>query len=102
MQWNNILLTELIFTFIALMVLGFVKLPRFFRHKKLAHGFPWGYYPDAVPKADPGFFIEGKDFLYDIGSAFDGAQSFGSFGDFGEFSGFGELGEFGNSFFSGD
>ena len=88
----------LIITFVV-MALGYVKMPKFFRRKELAKGFPWGYYVDAVPKADPGFYAENNtDFLHDVGTEFGGMEGFG---DFGEFSGFGEMGEFGAHFGSG-
>lgn len=100
MQWNNILLTEFIATLLVIMGLGFLKLPKFLRKRKLRKGFPWGYYPDMVPKTDPGFYAEDNEsFLYDVGTEFAGMEGFG---DFGEFSGFGEMGEFGNNFGSGE
>lgn len=99
MQWGNILATELLFTFVVVVALGFLKLPAFLRRRKLAKGFPWGYYPDQVPKSDPGFFNEhDHDFLHDTGTAFGGMEGFG---EFGEFSGFGEMGEYGAFFGSG-
>src|SRR5881409_3983276 len=96
MQWGNILLTELLFVFGCTVAFGFLKLPAFLRRRRLAKGFPWGYYPDMVPKADEGWFPNNdRDFLHDVTTEFGGMEGFG---DFGEFSGFGELGEFGNNF----
>ncbi|HZT36157.1 MAG TPA: hypothetical protein VFA15_09570 [Nitrososphaera sp.] len=99
MNWTNILLTELAFAGVMLLGLGFVKLPRFLRRKKLSRFFPWGYYPDQMPRADRYYPDEDKDFLHDTGTEFGGLDSFG---DYGEFSGFGELGEYGSTFFGGD
>lgn len=99
MQWGNILLTELLFTFAVIAGLGFVKLPAWLRRRRLARGFPWGYYSDSVPKQDPGYFNEhDRDFMHDLGTEFGGMEGFG---DYGEFSGFGEMGEFGAYFGSG-
>jgi len=93
LQWNNILITEFIIVTALIFGLGLAKLPRFLTHRKLRKGFPWGYYPDAVPKSDPGFYAEDNEsFLYDVGTGFGGMEGFG---DYGEFSGFGEMGEFG-------
>lgn len=96
MQWFNILVTEFVFTGLVIIGLGFWKLPAFLRKKHLVKGFPWGYYPDAVPKIDPGFYsANNEDFLHDVGTEFAGMEGFG---DFGEFTGFGEMGEFGQGF----
>ncbi len=101
LNWQNILIAEFGFVGSIMVGLGFIKAPRWMLHRKLAKGFPWGYYPDMVPKKDPGFANDGKDkdFLHDTGTEFGGLEGFG---DYGEFSGFGELGEYGDSFFSGD
>lgn len=101
MQWGKILLTELIFVFIILMGLGFIKLPRFLMRRRLARGFPWGYYADQVPQSDPYMFRDrdNNDFLHDTGTEFGGLEGFG---EYGEFTGFGELGEYGQTFFGGD
>ncbi len=97
MNWANILLTELIFIALAILALGFVKLPRFLYARKLSRGFPWGYYADQVPQT--GYTLESnKDFMHDTGAEFGGMEGFG---DYGEFTGFGELGEFGSSFYGG-
>lgn len=99
LKWWNIFAVELIAIITIIMSLGYIKAPKWLRQKKLARGFPWGYYPDAVPKADPGFYAENNtDFLHDVGTEFVGMEGFG---DFGEFSGFGEMGEFGAHFGSG-
>jgi hypothetical protein len=99
MQWINILLTEFAFIALVMIGLGFIRAPRWMMRRRLAKGFPWGYYADQVPKKDPGFFNPNdKDFLHDTGTEFGGLEGFG---DYGEFSGFGELGEFGNGFFGG-
>ncbi len=99
LQWNNILLTELAFVMLVLLGLGLVKLPRMLLRRRLSRFFPWGYYPDQVPKKDPGFCAENThDFLHNQGAEFAGIDSVG---DYGEFSGFGELGEFGQSFWGG-
>lgn len=96
LQWNNILLAEFIIVSALIIGLGLLKLPKFLTRRKLQSGFPWGYYPDRVPKADPGFYAEDNEsFLYDVGTEFAGMEGFG---DFGEFSGFGEMGEFGPNF----
>ena len=96
LQWNNILVTEFIAVALLIFGLGLAKLPRFLMRKRLQTGFPWGYYADRVPKADPGFYAEDNEsFLYDVGTEFAGMEGFG---DFGEFSGFGEMGEFGPNF----
>jgi hypothetical protein len=96
MQWGNILLTELLFIFGSMIAFGFLKLPAFLRRRRLAKGFPWGYYPDQVPQTDPGFFNPNDhDFMHDQGTGFGGLEGFG---DYGEFTGFGELGEFGAGF----
>lgn len=96
MQWDNILLTELLFVGSVIIGLGFLKLPDFLRRRQLVKGFPWGYYPDSVPRLDPGFYEENNmDFLHDTGTEFAGVEGFG---DYGEFTGFGELGEFGQHF----
>lgn len=96
LQWDNILLVEFIIVSSIILGLGLVKLPRIFMRKKLVAGFPWGFYPDRVPKADPGFYAEDNEsFLYDVGTEFAGMEGFG---DYGEFSGFGEMGEFGPNF----
>ena len=96
MQWGNILLTELLFVVGLMFAFGFMKLPDFLRKRRLAKGFPWGYYPDQVPKSDPGFFnTKDRDFLHNEGADFAGMEGFG---DFGEFTGFGEMGEFGAHF----
>ena len=100
MNWANIVITELIFAALVLIGLGVVKLPRFLRRKQLSKFFPWGYYPDQVPRSDPGYYpdTDDTDFLHDVTTEFGGMDSLG---DFGEFSGFGELGEFGTSFWGG-
>lgn len=99
LQWGNILLTELAFVMLVLFSLGLIKLPKIVLHRKLSRFFPWGYYPDQVPKKDPGFCPEGtEDFLHNQGTDFAGMNGIG---DYGEFSGFGELGEFGQSFWGG-
>jgi hypothetical protein len=96
LKWWNIVAVEAIAIVTIIMALGYVKLPKFLRKRKLARGFPWGYYPEAVPKADPGFYADNNtDFLHDVGTEFTGIEGFG---DYGEFSGFGELGEFGQGF----
>jgi hypothetical protein len=98
MQWGNFLLAEFTFIILVIFTLGFIKLPRFLRRRKLARGFPWGYYSDSIPNTDPGFLSpEGKNFLYDTGAEFGGMEGFGEYGDF---SGFGELGEYGSTFFA--
>jgi hypothetical protein len=99
MNFTNILLTELIFASFVLLGLGFIKLPRFLRRKKLSKMFPWGYYPDQQPRADRYYPDDDKDFLHDVGTEFGGLDTFG---DYGEFSGFGQLGEYGGSFIGGD
>ena len=100
LQWNNIMIAEFGFVGTVMFALGFIKAPRFLMRRRLAKGFPWGYYADQVPKADPGYVQENnQDFLHDTGTGFGGLDSLG---DYGEFSGFGELGEFGSSFFGGD
>jgi hypothetical protein len=99
MKWDNILLAEFGFTALALLMLGFIKLPRFLFARKLAPGSPWGYYADQVPQE--GYLQDPKnraDFLHDTGAEFGGPEGFG---DYGEFTGFGELGEFGSSFYGG-
>jgi hypothetical protein len=99
MQWNNIFVAELIFVGILLVVLGLVKLPRFFRRKKLQAGSPWGYYSDAIPKADPGYCApDNKNYLYNTACGFGPAEG-GS--EQGQFAGFGELGEYGQGFIGG-
>lgn len=99
LQWGNILTAEIVFTGGALLAFGFVRLPAFLRRRRLAKGFPWGYYTDSVPKTDPGFYNPNStDFLHDTGTSFGGMEGFG---EFGEFSGFGEMGEFGAHFGSG-
>ncbi|MBX9668299.1 MAG: hypothetical protein K2X93_11795 [Candidatus Obscuribacterales bacterium] len=98
MNFTNVLLTELIFAAVVLLGLGFVKLPRFLRRKKLSRFFPWGYYPDQQPRADRYYPDDDKDFLHDTGTEFGGLDAFG---DMGEFSGFGQLGEYGNAFMGG-
>ena len=98
MNFTNIILTELIFAGLVILGLGFVKLPRFLRRKKLSRFFPWGYYPDQVPRADRYYPDEDRDFLHDVGTEFGGLDSFG---EYGEFSGFGQLGEYGSNFFGG-
>ncbi|MBZ0188241.1 MAG: hypothetical protein K8F91_18470 [Candidatus Obscuribacterales bacterium] len=99
MNFDNILITELAFVAFVLLGLGFVKMPKFLMRKQLSRHFPWGYYPDQVPRGDPGYFPEhNTDFLHDVGTEFGGMDTLG---DYGEFSGFGELGEFGSSFFGG-
>jgi hypothetical protein len=98
-KWWNIFAFEVLSIIAIIGALGYLKLPKFLRRKQLAKGFPWGYYPDAVPKADPGFYAENNtDFLHDVGTEFAGMEGFG---DFGEFSGFGEMGEFGAHFGAG-
>lgn len=99
LQWQNILLTELLFAMTMLLGLGFIKLPKFMRRKTLSRHFPWGYYPDKVPRTDRYYPDEDDDFLHDKGTEFGGLDSLG---DYGEFSGFGELGEYGSTFFGGD
>ena len=99
LQWNNILITEFLIVAGLIFGLGLMKLPRFMTQRKLQKGFPWGYYPDSVPKTDPGFYAEdNENFLHDVGTEFAGMEGFG---DYGEFSGFGEMGEFGAGFGSG-
>lgn len=96
MQWPNILIAEYVAIVAIVFALGFAKLPKLFRRKRLLKGFPWGYYRDMVPKTDPGFYSENnEDFLHDVGTEFAGLEGFG---DYGEFSGFGEMGEFGHNF----
>ena len=96
LQWNNILICEFLAIASIIHRLGLWKFPRILTKKKLQTGFPWGYYPDMVPKSDPGFYAEdNENFLYDVGTEFAGMEGFG---DFGEFSGFGEMGEFGPNF----
>lgn len=92
MQWLKLLLTEVIFIAIIAVGLGFVKKPRFLSQKKLAKGFPWGYYKDQVPNTDdPGYFNDSDDFLHDVQTQF-GGQDY--FGDEGNMTGFGQMGEF--------
>jgi hypothetical protein len=92
MKWFNVFTAEALFVGMALLLLGYLKLPDFLRKRKLAKGSPWGYYPDQVIKADPGFFPErDKDFLHNTNADFAGIKGFG---DYGEFTGFGEMGEF--------
>lgn len=99
MQWGNILLAEFLFCSFMMIAFGFLRLPKFLRKRSLAKGFPWGYYPDQVPKTDPGFFNEhDQDFLHDVSTSFGGMEGFG---EYGEFSGFGEMGEYGANFASG-
>jgi len=99
-RWDRLLLLEIITVVLVLAGVGILKIPRFLRRRKLAYGYPWGYYADQIPKKDPGIYDEhGLDFLHDTGTGFAGLEGFG---EYGEFSGFGELGEFGNSFFSGE
>lgn len=93
MHWWRIFFVEAAIILVVMASLGYLKLPKFMRKRQLARGFPWGYYPDAVPKADQGFFADNtNDFLYDVGTGFGGMDGFG---DFGEFTGFGAMGEFG-------
>ncbi|HEY9719529.1 MAG TPA: hypothetical protein V6C69_18770 [Trichormus sp.] len=101
LNWTRILLTELFFVTAVLAGLGYIKAPRWMMRRKLAKGFPWGYYADQIPKKDPGFTgnDDDEDFLHDTGTEFGGLEGFG---DYGEFSGFGELGEFGEGFYGGD
>jgi hypothetical protein len=100
-DWGRIILLELAFVLSVMTGLGFIRAPRWMMHRKLARGFPWGYYADKIPKRDPGFAgnPNDRDFMHDTGTEFGGLEGFG---DYGEFSGFGELGEYGESFFSGD
>jgi hypothetical protein len=100
MQWNNILIAELIFVGLLLLGLGLVKLPRIFMRRKLQSGSPWGYYADRVPKADPGYCAGNtqQNPYYNTSAGFNGIEAFG---EQGQFSGFGELGEYGESFTSG-
>ena len=92
MQWGNIWIADVVFALAIVLGLGYVKLPAILRQRKLAPGFPWGYYPDQATKADPGYFPDNdRDFLHNTGAAF-GAMP--GFGDYGEFSGFGEMGEY--------
>lgn len=92
MQWGNIWIAEVIFAASIVLGLGYVKLPGILRQRKLARGFPWGYYPDQATKADPGYFPDNdRDFLHNTNAAFGHLQGFG---DYGEFTGFGEMGEF--------
>ena len=99
MQWGNILITEFLFVASVMVGLGFLKLPAYFRRRRLARGFPWGYYTDMVPKEDPGYFnANDRDFMHDLGESFGGMEGFG---DYGEFTGFGEMGEFGANFSGG-
>ena len=98
-QWNNILIAEIVVVVVALFVLGLVKLPRFFRRRKLAKGSPWGYYADQVPRSTPGHFSrDNENLLHDAGVGFTGIPGYG---DYGQFTGFGEMGEFGQDFASG-
>ncbi len=92
------MVTEFGFVAAVMAGLGFIRAPKWLRHRKLAKGFPWGYYPDKVPRRDPGFANNGnnRDFLHDTGTEFGGMEGFG---DYGEFSGFGELGEYGEQLF---
>ena len=101
MQWNNLLLAEVIFVLFVFLSLRYIKLPRFITQRKLSSRFPWGYYPDAIPSVDKGYIQDSAklDFMYDLGTEFAGPDGFG---DYGEFTGFGELGEYGASFFSGE
>jgi hypothetical protein len=101
LNWSRILITEFTFVGAVLAGLGYLRMPRWMLHKKLAKGFPWGYYQDMVPKKDPGFSgtDSDRDFMHDLGTEFGGLEGFG---DYGEFSGFGELGEYGEGFYSGD
>jgi hypothetical protein len=99
LYWWRIFAVELVTILVILYALGDIKAPRFLRRKVVMRGFPWGYYPDAVPKADPGFYAENNtDFLHDVGTAFGGMEGFG---EYGEFTGFGEMGELGAHFGSG-
>lgn len=100
LQWVNILLVEFGFVLLVGIGLGFIRAPRFLMRRRLARGFPWGYYADQVPQGEQGYFQRNdQDFLHDRSTEFAGIEGFG---DFGEFSGFGELGEFGNGFAGGD
>lgn len=99
MNWPNILIAEFLLVAVALYAMGFLKKPRFLMQKRLSPKFPWGYYADQNPDADPGYIQRNsRDFMHDVTTEFGGAEGFG---DFGEFSGFGEMGEFGSSFFGG-
>jgi hypothetical protein len=99
LHWWRIFALELLSIVLVIGVLGYFKLPRFMQKKHILRGFPWGYYPDAVPRSDPGFYNENStDFMHDVGTEFGGMEGFG---DFGEFTGFGQLGEFGTGFGSG-
>lgn len=92
MQWDNILLLEILFCTSVALVFGLVKLPKFFRHRKLARQSPWGFYADQIPKKDPGFISDyDRDFLHNTNAAYGGMKGFG---DYGDFTGFGEMGEF--------
>jgi hypothetical protein len=99
LHWWRIFGFELVVIATIMLALGYIKAPKFMRRKVIMRGFPWGYYPESVPKADPGFYAENNtDFLHDVGTEFAGLEGFG---DFGEFTGFGEMGEFGAHFGSG-
>ena len=100
LHWWRIFFAELAIIGVLIVMLGYVKLPKFLRRKTIMRGFPWGYYRDAVPKSDPGYYSENNaDFLHDTGTSFGGLEGFG---DYGEFTGFGEMGEFGAHFGSGE
>ncbi len=99
MAWWRLFGLEVLVIFVLAYLFGYVKLPDFFRRKQLVKGFPWGYYPDQVPKSDPGYFQpNNNDFLHDVGTGFGGLEGFG---EYGEFTGFGEMGEFGANFGAG-
>src|SRR3990167_795331 len=95
-HWWRVFAFELLIIFLIIAALGYVKLPKFLRRRRMIRGFPWGYYIDKVPKSDPGFCNDkSSDFLHNVGTGFGGPQGFG---EFGEFTGFGEMGEYGALF----
>ena len=95
----NVAMFELFFVVFTMVVLGFIRKPRFLMKRRLIKGFPWGYYADQVPQGDPNMWQgSDQDFLHDTGTGFGGLDGFG---DYGEFSGFGQLGEYGAGFGAG-
>jgi hypothetical protein len=90
MNFWNIALFESSFVLTLIFGLGFVKVPKFLRRKKLIRGYPWGHYEGCTPKEGGEFFAEDNtNFLHNTGTRFEGVPGLGILGEYAA-HGFGE------------
>ncbi len=81
MQWVRMILFEWGVIALIVFALRLIRMPAFLRRKKFVKGFPWGYYPDALPNSEAGYFMEDSEsFLFNTGTAFEGVPGAGDLG----------------------